>query len=120
MDVAKSGSEDVASVFEARCKRLFKIFHLLSDVCCKRFDLDVAYIFTHILQVATVVSKYFICFSLLLQQVFSCCKCVYVDVAYVSTHPIQVFYLDIAHVYNGLKRFSVVFSSVSYACFIYF
>ena len=37
----------VAIVSEACCKRLFKMFHLFPDVCCKRFDLDVAYVFTH-------------------------------------------------------------------------
>jgi hypothetical protein len=39
----------VASVSEACCRHLFKLFHLFPDVCCKCFDLDVAYVFTHIL-----------------------------------------------------------------------
>jgi hypothetical protein len=49
----KSKSEDVAlvayvtSVSEASCKRLFKLFHLFLDVCCKYFDLDVACVFTY-------------------------------------------------------------------------
>ena len=60
MDVAH-----VVSVSEACCKRLFKRFHLFLDICCKRFDLDVAYVFTHMLQ--QYVLKCFICFSLLLR-----------------------------------------------------
>jgi hypothetical protein len=46
MDVAKVDRDVayVASVSEACCKRLFKMFHLFSDVCCKRFYLDVAYV----------------------------------------------------------------------------
>ena len=32
----------VANVSEACCKRLFKLFDLFLDVCCKYFDLDVA------------------------------------------------------------------------------
>jgi energy-converting hydrogenase Eha subunit C len=102
----------VASILEACCKRLFKMFHLFRDVCCKHFDLDVAYAFIHMLQ--QYVPKYFICFSLLLQQVFSCCKLqvFYLDIAYVFTHVesvcskcficfrcmLQVFYLDVAFV----------------------
>jgi hypothetical protein len=39
MDVAYA-----ASVSEACCKHLFKVFHLFSDVCCKRLDLDIAYV----------------------------------------------------------------------------
>jgi hypothetical protein len=66
----------VASVSDSCCKRLLKLFHLFSDVCCKRFDLDVAYVFTHMLQ--QYAPKYFIYFSLMLQKVFSC----YLDVAY--------------------------------------
>jgi hypothetical protein len=34
----------VASVSEAYCKCLFKIFYLFLDVCCMYFDLDVAYV----------------------------------------------------------------------------
>jgi hypothetical protein len=73
-------------------KGLFELFHLFLDICCKRFDLDVAYVFTHMLQ--QCVSKCFIYFSLLLQQVFSCCKLqvLYLDVAYVFTHMLQSVY----------------------------
>jgi hypothetical protein len=39
-----------------------RIVSSFPDVCCKRFDLDVAYIFTHMLQQR--VLKYFICFNL--------------------------------------------------------
>ena len=74
----------VISVSEASCKCLFKIFHLFPDVCCKRFNLDVAYVFTHMLQ--QYVPKCFICFSLLLQQVFSC-------------YNLQVFSLDVSYVF---------------------
>jgi hypothetical protein len=48
---SKSRSGDVAhvayvvSVSEACCKRLFKLFHLFLDICCKHFDLDVVYVF---------------------------------------------------------------------------
>ena len=55
---------NVASVSEGCCKRLFKMFHLFLDVCCNRFDLDVAYVFKDMLQ--QYVPKCFICFSLLL------------------------------------------------------
>jgi hypothetical protein len=34
----------VASVLEACCKRLFKMFHLFPYVCCNLFYLDVAYV----------------------------------------------------------------------------
>ena len=112
----KSRSEDVAhvayvaSVSEAHCKRLFKMFHLFPYVCCKRFDLDVAYVFTHMLQ--QYVPKCFIVVS-----VFCCskcfhvasCKCVYLRVAYVFTHMMQVFYLDVVYVYNGFECFSGMF-----------
>jgi hypothetical protein len=37
----------VARVLEACCEHLFKLIHLFPDVCCKHFDLDVAYVFTH-------------------------------------------------------------------------
>ena len=86
----------VASVSEACCKSLFKMFHLFPDVCCNHFDLDVAYVFTHILQ--QYIPKYFICFSLLLQQVFSCCKCFYLDGAYIFTHMLQVYVLNVSPV----------------------
>ena len=68
----KSRSGHVASISEACCKHLFKMFYLFPDVCCNRFDLDVAYVFTHMLQ--QYIPKCFICSSLMLQQVFSCCK----------------------------------------------
>jgi len=82
------------------------MFHLFLDICCKRFDLDVVYVFTHILQ--QYVPKCFIVVS-----VFCCskcfhvasCKCVYLRVAYVFTHMMQVFYLDVVYVYNGFKCF---------------
>ena len=46
------------------------------------------------------VSKCFICFSLLLQQVFSCCKLqvFYLDVAYVFTHMLKVYIPDVSSV----------------------
>jgi hypothetical protein len=79
----------VASIF-------LKLFHLFPDVCCKRFHLDVTYVFTHMLQQYAL--KYFIYFSLLLQQVFSCCKLqvFYQDIAYVFTHTLQVYVLNIS------------------------
>jgi hypothetical protein len=44
VDVAKV-DWDVASVSEACCKRLFKMFHLFSNVCLQAFFyLDVAYV----------------------------------------------------------------------------
>jgi hypothetical protein len=100
----------VASVY-------LKMFHLFSDVCCNRFNLDVAYVFTHMLQ--QYVLKYFICFSLLLQQVFSYCKLqvFYPDVTYVFTHMLQcmfqIFYLFqtyvafkcfMLHVFHPIRR----------------
>jgi hypothetical protein len=99
----KSRSRDVASVSEACCQRLFKLFHLFLDVCCRRFDLDVAYVFTHILQ--QYVPKCFICFSLLL-QVFSYCKLQVfnLDVAYVFTHMLQVYVLNVSPVSNVCSR----------------
>jgi hypothetical protein len=46
MDVVKVDRDVryIASVSETCCRRLFKVFHLFLDVCCKRFDLDVAYV----------------------------------------------------------------------------
>jgi hypothetical protein len=50
--------------------------------------------------VAIVCSKYFICSSLSLQQVFSYCKLqvFYFDVAYVFTHILQVYVLDVSSI----------------------
>ena len=54
--------------------------------------------FSHMLQ--QYVPKYFICFSLLLQQVFSCCKLqeFYLDVAYIFTHTLQVYITDVSSI----------------------
>jgi hypothetical protein len=74
MDVAKVDQDVayVASVSEACCKcfkRMLQAFcrNVSSglDVCCKRFDLNVAYV-SHI-YVARVCSKCFSLFSLMLQ-----------------------------------------------------
>jgi hypothetical protein len=32
----------IASVKEACCKRLVRMFHMFLDVCCKRFHLDIS------------------------------------------------------------------------------
>jgi len=65
---------------KACCKRLFKMFHLFSDVCCNHFYLNVAYVAT-------------ICFQMfqLLQSLCSnrwvnvaSCKCFILDVSCVS------------------------------------
>jgi hypothetical protein len=53
----------IASVSDACCKRLFKMFYLFPDICCNRFYLDIAYV-SHMLQ--QNVPKYFSCFSLML------------------------------------------------------
>jgi hypothetical protein len=67
MDVAKVDQDvtHVASVSEACCKCLFKMFHLFSDVCYKRSDLDVVYVFTHMLQeyIPNVSAVSFLCCS---------------------------------------------------------
>jgi hypothetical protein len=62
----------VASVSEACCKcfkgmlqAFVRNVSSVLDVCCKHFDLDVAYV-SHI-YVARVCSKCFNCFSLMLQ-----------------------------------------------------
>ena len=55
----------VSSVLEAYCKHLFKIFHLFTDVCFNRIYLDVAYVFTHMLQ--QYVPNVSAVFSLMLQ-----------------------------------------------------
>jgi hypothetical protein len=71
--------------------------------CCKS-SRDVA----HVAIVVHICCKLlFSMFHLFFSDV--CCKCVYLDVAYVFTHMMQVFYLDVAHVYNGFKCFLVVF-----------
>jgi hypothetical protein len=41
----------VAMVVHVYYKSLSTMFHLFSDVCCKHVYLDVAYVFTHMLQV---------------------------------------------------------------------
>ena len=61
---SRLGTLHMLQVFQRHVARLFKLFHLLPDVYCKRFDLDVAYVFTHMLQ--QYVPKCFNCFSLLL------------------------------------------------------
>ena len=67
----------VASVSEACCKHLFKIFHLFLNVCCNRSDLDVSY-------ASHICCKCFSWFSIMLQQLFHvvssvlferCCIC---------------------------------------------
>ena len=67
MDVAKVDRDVayVASVSEACCKRLFKMFHLCQTYVPSTFDLDVAYV-SHI-YVTRVCSKCFGHFSLMLQ-----------------------------------------------------
>ena len=60
MDVAKV-DQDVASVSEVCCKRLFKMFHLFQTYVQAFFDLDVAHVSPY---VARVCSK---CFSLMFQ-----------------------------------------------------
>ena len=81
-------------MLQAFVQNVSSVFRL----CCKRFYLDVAYVFTHMLQ--QYVPKYFICFSLLLQQVFSCCKLQVfnLDSAYVFTHMLQVYIPDVSSV----------------------
>jgi hypothetical protein len=101
----KSRSVDVshvanaASVLEAYCKCLLKLFHLFLDICCKRFDLDVAFVFTHMK-----------CF-----QVFFC-KC------FIRMFRLfQLFRTYVASVLSGcFKSRSSVAASVSDACFMCF
>jgi hypothetical protein len=52
MDIAKvdQGMLHMLQVFQRQVVNVyFKLFHLFPDVCCKHFDLDVAYVFTHML-----------------------------------------------------------------------
>jgi hypothetical protein len=94
-----------------------KSFICFPDVCCKHFDLNVAFVFTYMLQQYT--PKYFICFSLLLQQVFSCCKLqvFYLDVAYVFTHMLHVYVPNISPVSDVCCK---CFHIASCKCFIWF
>jgi hypothetical protein len=75
------------------CKRLFTMFHLcFSDVCCECVYLDVAYVFTHMLQmfylnVVHVCDWFQVCFQVFFYKCFKsmfqvfhlssdvCCKC---------------------------------------------
>ena len=79
---------DVAYVSHICCKSMFQIFQLFhSYVAVSIFMLQVFYLFQTLVAsvliwmlhmfhtyVARVCFKSFICFSLMLQQVFSCCK----------------------------------------------
>ena len=52
-DVAKvyQNVARVAKVVHVRCKLMFSMFHLFFfDICCKCVYMDVAYVFTHMLQ----------------------------------------------------------------------
>ena len=89
---------NVASVSEGCCKRLFKMFHLFLDVCCNRFDLDVAYVFTHMLQ--KYVPKCFICFSLsIVASVFMLqVTSVLSRYSICFLHKLQVYFPDVSSV----------------------
>jgi hypothetical protein len=72
----------VASVSEACCKRLFKIFHLFSDVCLGAFFyLDVAYVSLMLQEYVPMVSLFqsYVAVSVFMWQVASvlsgCCIC---------------------------------------------
>jgi hypothetical protein len=72
----------IASVLEPRCnKHLFK--NVSSNVYCNRFDLNIAYAFTHMLQ--QYVLKCFIAASVFMLQVTNllsgCCVCFHTYVA---------------------------------------
>jgi hypothetical protein len=85
----------VASIPEECYKRLFKIFYLCLHVCCKRFDLDVAYVshicFNIMLQMFHLFQPS-VAASVFMLQVF------YPDVAYVFTHMLKVYVPDVSSV----------------------
>ena len=71
----------VAMVVHVCCKLLFSMFHLFcSDACCKCGSLDVAYVFTHLLQVfyqdvAYVCNGFQVFFSVFTSVSDACFKC---------------------------------------------
>jgi hypothetical protein len=83
--------------FKGSCKRLFKVFHLLSDVCCKCLDLDAAYV-SHICYNITFqmfqLFHYYVALSIFMLRVF------YFDVAYVSykvcKYMFQMFHMHLS------------------------
>jgi hypothetical protein len=96
IDVTKvdRGVVYVASVLEACCKRLFKIFHLLQTYVANVLNWMLHMFCTY---VARVCSKCFSCFTLMLQCVFmlqvvsvsfGCCIC--------FTHIFQVYVINIS------------------------
>jgi hypothetical protein len=92
MYVAKV-DRDVASVSEAYCRCLFKMFHLFQTYVASVFDLNVAHVFTPMLLVyvrnviAISVSCWNKCFHVAILQVFLSgrCICVRIDVAIVCS-----------------------------------
>ena len=94
------------------------MFYLFLDTCCNRFDLYVAYVFTHMLQ--QYFPKFFICLpyvavSVLMLQVAcvlsGCCICFHTYVASVCfkcfscfKRMLQVFYLDVAYVFTHMLQ----------------
>jgi len=80
-------------------------------MCCKRFDLDVAYVFTHILQCSKMFHLFqsSVAASIFMLQVasvlYGCCICFHTYIASVCSkcvtcfrRVLQVFYLDVAYV----------------------
>jgi hypothetical protein len=68
----------VVMVVHVCCKLMFSMFHIFfSDVCCKCVYLDVAYVFTHMLQVfyldVAYVYNSFKCFSGFFSSVLDAC-----------------------------------------------
>ena len=111
VDVAKVDRDvaSVASVSEACCKHLFKMFNIFLDVCLKSvFYLDVAYV-SHMLQEyvpmisAISVLCYSKCFNVCKLQVFD------LDVVYVS----HICFKCMFHIFYLLQTYVV------FKCFMF-
>jgi hypothetical protein len=81
-DVAKVDQDltHVVMAVHVCCQLLFSVFHLFSAVCCKCVYLDVAYVFTYMMQVfyldVVYVYNIFKCFSDFFASVSDTCfKC---------------------------------------------
>jgi hypothetical protein len=98
--MCKRRSEDVAHVVyvagvsEAYCKRLFKMFHLFTDVCCNLFLSGCCICFTHMLQqyVSNVLVVSVLCCSKWF-RVASCKSGCFVCLRHMCNCVFQIFHL---------------------------